>query len=242
MTELMHGGRQEIDRTDAALSTRKFDDIPTSAPPETKMEALARRVFDVVFSSCVLFVTAPIIALAAFAVRFDSPGPALFRQPRMGLRGREFALVKLRGMYIDAQERFPELYEYQDVDPTEIDRFHFHDEEPDPRVTRAGRLLRRYSIDELPNFWNVLRGDMSVVGPRPEIPDLAELYGPRLALFLSVKPGVTSPAKALGRDALSLEETICMDLDYIQNRTLFTDLKTVVDTALGIFSGSNRSA
>ena len=218
------------------------DDLPLTAPPESKLEAIARRAFDVVFASCVLFVTAPIIAIAAIAVRVESPGPALFRQQRMGLRGREFTLVKLRGMFIDARERFPELYAYQSVDPTAIDRFYFHDDEPDPRVTKVGRMLRRYSIDELPNFWKVLRGDMSVVGPRPEIPELAEIYGPRLELCLSVKPGVTSPAKALGRDTLSLEETIRMDLDYVQNRTLLTDLRTVVDTTFGIVSGSNRPA
>ena len=176
----------------------------------------SRRAFDVAFSVFVLVLTAPLLALAVVALRLESPGAAIFRQRRMGLNGRVFELVKLRGMYVDAPVRFPEYYKYENY--PEASALYFH-QDGDPRVTRVARILRRYSIDELPNFWNVLRGDMSVVGPRPEIPELTHLYGPHLDLLLSVRPGVTSPAKASGRDGLSLEENLALDLEYIENRS-----------------------
>ena len=141
-------------------------------------EQVWMRVFDVAFALVVLTVTALIILVAMIAIRVDSRGPALFRQRRMGRNGETFELLKLRGMHVDARERHPELYDYVSVGPRET--YYFHSA-GDPRVTRVGRVLRRYSIDELPNFWNVLRGHMSVVGPRPEIPELAHLYGEDLA-------------------------------------------------------------
>lgn len=186
-----------------------------------------KRAFDVVFSALVLVCTAPVVLAAAMAIRFDTPGPVLFRQPRLGQGGRIFTLVKLRGMYADAPERFPELYVY-DASP-HPDQFYFHLPH-DPRVTRVGGFLRRWSIDELPNFWNVLRGDMSVVGPRPEIPQLAGLYGTALEQLLSVKPGVTSPAKATGRDELSFSETLASDLAYASHNSFLSDI-IIVRTA-----------
>jgi Sugar transferases involved in lipopolysaccharide synthesis len=130
-------------------------------------------------------------------------------------------------MYIDAAERYPELYDYGLV--RGVEGFCFH-QGNDPRVTRVGKMLRRYSIDEIPNFWNVVRGEMRVVGPRPEIPELARLYGDDLQTLLSVRPGVTSPAKARGRDLLTLDETLACDLAYISNRSFRLDLKTIVET------------
>jgi lipopolysaccharide/colanic/teichoic acid biosynthesis glycosyltransferase len=194
-------------------------------------------VFDIVFALVVLVLSAPVLALAMAAIRLDSPGPALFRQPRMGRGGRLFHLVKLRGMYIDASQRFPHLYDYSATGTEDGGNFYFHQHE-DPRVTRVGRVLRKYSIDELPNFWNVLRGDMSVVGPRPEIPELAHMYEVgKLARILSVRPGVTSPAKASGRDGLSLEDTVDRDLAYIENRSLRGDVVTILQTAGNVVRG-----
>jgi len=194
------------------------------------------RAFDVVAALGVLFLTAPLLALAMLAIRLESPGPALFRQRRLGLNGRTFDLVKLRGMYVDAAERFPDLYDYRQHHREHAGHYHFHTE-LDPRVTRVGRFLRKYSIDELPNFWNVLRGDMSVVGPRPGIPDLAHMYGDHLARILSVRPGVTSPAKAGGRDDLTLNETIDLDLHYVGNRSWIIDLVTIGRTAINVVRG-----
>jgi exopolysaccharide production protein ExoY len=198
---------------------------------------IARRAFDIVFALVVLVLSAPLLALAMAAIRLDSPGPALFRQRRMGRGGRVFELVKLRGMYIDASERFRHLYDYSAARAEDGGSFYFHQRE-DPRVTRVGRVLRKYSIDELPNFWNVLRGDMSVVGPRPEIPELAHLYGDdRLARILSIRPGVTSPAKSRSRDGLSLEATIESDLAYVENRSLRGDFLTILQTAGTVVRG-----
>jgi len=195
-----------------------------------------RRAFDVFVALAALVLTAPLVGLAMLAVRLDSPGPALFRQRRLGRHGRTFELVKLRGMHVDARERFPELYDYGRHEREDADGYFFHDDD-DPRVTRVGRLLRRYSIDELPNFWNVLRGEMAVVGPRPEIPELAHMYGRELGHILSVRPGVTSPAKATGRDDLSLEETIARDLRYIEKRSWRLDVWTIGKTALNVVRG-----
>jgi lipopolysaccharide/colanic/teichoic acid biosynthesis glycosyltransferase len=210
----------------------------TAAPRRGTASLAATRAFDVVFALAASALTAPVVAVAMLAIRLDSPGPALFRQRRMGRDGEVFELVKLRGMYVDAPQRYAELYDYAGVRPDASRPYYFHRRE-DPRITRVGRRLRRYSIDELPNFWNVLRGEMSVVGPRPEIPELAHLYGADLALLLSVRPGVTSPAKACGRDALSFEETVARELEYVRTRSLLGDLRTIVMTANAVVRGAD---
>jgi lipopolysaccharide/colanic/teichoic acid biosynthesis glycosyltransferase len=215
-------------------------DLPRGDSWSRAVAVRLMRAFDIVFAAAALLVTAPLLLAAMLAIRLDSPGPALFRQRRMGLNGRHFELVKLRGMYVDARQRFPELYDYGRHRAEQVGEYRFHDEH-DPRVTRVGRILRRYSIDELPNFWNVIRGDMAVVGPRPEIPDLAHMYGDDLARILSVRPGVTSPAKADGRDGLSLGETIELDLDYVARRSWRLDVATIARTAANVVRGHGVS-
>lgn len=206
-----------------------------------RTDARLMRVFDVVFAAVLLIVTAPLLLVAMLAIRVESSGPALFRQRRMGLHGRPFELVKLRGMYVDARERFPDLYDYARHRRESVGEYRFH-HEADPRVTRVGRVLRRFSIDELPNLWNVVRGDMAIVGPRPEIPELAHLYRrDELDRILSVRPGVTSPAKADGRDDLSLRETIELDLEYVEGRTWRLDIATVARTAANVVRGRGVS-
>jgi lipopolysaccharide/colanic/teichoic acid biosynthesis glycosyltransferase len=217
---------ESLSRVDAAIGTRR------------RASELAQRGLDTAFAIVALVLSAPIVVLSMIAIRLESPGPAIFRQRRMGLHGRPFEIVKLRGMYVDARQRHPELYDYASV-PRGDDAPYFFHTEHDPRVTRVGRVLRRYSIDELPNFWNVLRGDMSVVGPRPEIPELAGLYGEALPRLLSVRPGVTSPAKALGRDALSFEETLAIELHYVETRSFLSDLTTIARTAQSVMRGTD---
>ena len=210
--------------------------------PPARVAAVAadflRRLFDIAFAAVCLILVAPVLLAAMVAIRLESPGPALYRQPRLGRGGRTFKLVKLRGMYLDARERFPELYDYGSAITLDPNGYFFHDHD-DPRVTRVGRFLRKYSIDELPNFWNVLRGDMSIVGPRPEIPELANLYGLHLERFLSVRPGVTSPAKATGRDEMSFAETLASDLEYIETRSFRRDLATIYRTVRTAMVGAN---
>jgi lipopolysaccharide/colanic/teichoic acid biosynthesis glycosyltransferase len=180
----------------------------------------AKRVFDLLLGSVLLIVALPMILAAAVAIRFETPGSPFFIQTRLGKDGRPFKICKLRGMYADARIRFPSYYDYsgkRDLD------FCFHHEE-DPRVTRAGRFIRKSSIDELPNLWNVVLGDMSLVGPRPEIPEVLALYGSDRQEYLSVKPGVTCLSKCTGRDRLTKRETIDFDIKYIRERGFGLDL------------------
>jgi lipopolysaccharide/colanic/teichoic acid biosynthesis glycosyltransferase len=180
----------------------------------------AKRTFDFVVGLALLIVAAPIILTAAVAIRLETKGSPFFVQTRLGKNGKAFKIVKLRGMFIDARTRFASYYDYSRHRDLE---FCFHHEE-DPRVTRAGKFIRRTSIDELPNLWNVVLGDMSLVGPRPEIPEVLELYGPYREEYLSIKPGVTCFSKCTGRDRLTKKETIEFDLEYVRSREFTLDL------------------
>src|ERR1700694_44334 len=193
-------------------------------------DELAKRAFDLLLGSVLLIISIPIIFTAALAIRFETPGSPFFVQTRLGRDGRPFRICKLRGMYADARIRFPSYYDYskkQDLD------FCFHHEE-DPRVTRAGMFIRKTSIDELPNLWNVVLGDMSLVGPRPEIPEVIALYGPYRQEYLSVKPGVTCLSKCTGRDRLTKHETIDFDIKYIRERCFRLDLTILWRTFRGV--------
>jgi lipopolysaccharide/colanic/teichoic acid biosynthesis glycosyltransferase len=194
---------------------------------------IVRRLIDVVVSAAMLVVTSPLLAVAVLAIRLESPGPALFRQTRLGQHRKPFTIYKLRGMYIDAPQRWAELYDYDGLDDTAAAELRFH-QERDPRVTRVGRFLRRTSIDELPNFINVLKGDMHLVGPRPEIPELAPYYVGEAARILEAKPGLTSLPKATGRDSLTFAETVALDLRYLDERSLRTDIKVLAMTAVTV--------
>jgi len=180
-----------------------------------------KRLFDIVLGSLSLAISSPVILLAALAIRLESPGNPFFLQTRVGLKGRPFTIFKLRGMQIDARDRFPELYDYRQF--TNLD-FFFHYEH-DPRITRVGQFIRRTSIDELPNFLNVVLGSMTLVGPRPDIPEMLRLYGPRAERYISVKPGVTCLSKITGRDLLTKRESIQLDLRYIEERSLRFDMR-----------------
>lgn len=189
-----------------------------------------KRLKDFCLGIILLIASAPIFLIAAVLVRLESRGNPFFIQERVGLRGKPFKMIKLRGMYVDSRQRFPEMYEYSDK--TNLD-FHFHIAH-DPRVTKVGSFIRRTSIDELPNFINVVLGDMSLVGPRPEIPEVVSLYGCYAEKYLSVKPGVTCASKCTGRDALTKMETIKLDLDYIDNRSILLDTKILWRTFLNV--------
>lgn len=192
----------------------------------------SKRALDIAGAGLGLLVLSPVLLIAGVAIRIESKGPAVFRQLRMGQNGEPFTLYKFRGMFIDARERFPELYAYQ-YSSEELPTLVFHPKD-DPRVTRVGRFLRRTSIDEFPNLWNVLRGELSLVGPRPEIPEMLPYYGDAKDIVLSVKPGVTSLAKVRGRDELTFSETLALDLEYVRNRSLELDLKILWWTVIAV--------
>jgi lipopolysaccharide/colanic/teichoic acid biosynthesis glycosyltransferase len=183
---------------------------------------IVKRALDIVISALALLLTFPVMAVIAVLIRVGSPGPALFRQCRVGKDGQLFTFYKFRTMWADARERFPELYVYQ-YSEQEISTMYFKQPE-DPRLTPFGRWLRTTSLDELPNFINVLFGQMTLVGPRPEIPQMLPYYTDAQLTKFSVTPGLTGLAQISGRASLRFQETIAVDLDYCRQRSLSFDL------------------
>jgi lipopolysaccharide/colanic/teichoic acid biosynthesis glycosyltransferase len=180
-----------------------------------------RRLLDIVVAAIALVACAPLLALAVVAIRLESPGAAIYRQRRVGRDGRPFDVLKLRTMVDGAEHIGAGLAVNQD----------------DPRITRIGALLRRTSIDELPNLVNVLRGDMSLVGPRPTIPIQVQQYTPRQRGRLAVRPGITGWAQVNGRTSLPWSERIELDLWYIEHRSLALDLRILWRTLHIVFGG-----
>lgn len=191
--------------------------------------AVAKRTFDAVISALVLIVASPLLVTLAVLIRADSPGPVLFRQRRVGRGGREFDFYKFRTMYSDAADRFPGLYSYQHT--RESFRTMYLKTPDDPRLTPFGRRLRTTSLDELPNLINVLRGDMSLVGPRPELPQLLRYYRPQELAKFSVRPGVTGLWQVSGRAILRNYQQLEADVEYVSRRSFWFDLSILVRTA-----------
>jgi lipopolysaccharide/colanic/teichoic acid biosynthesis glycosyltransferase len=193
-----------------------------------------KRGIDIVGASVLLALSSPVMLVLAVLIRLDSPGPAIFRHERVTLGGRLFVFYKFRTMWVDARERYPELYDYR-----RTGRFGevFYKLQDDPRNTRVGRWLRRTTLDELPNLVNVLRGDMTLVGPRPELPQLLSHYRPEdLALFFA-KAGLTGLAQVAGRSLLTVRERITIDLRYVAQQTLILDLRILARTVKVVFVG-----
>jgi len=188
-----------------------------------------KRVFDVVLGLIILVVTLPLFLLAGLATVLDSGFPILFRQTRGGEGARPFQMLKFRTMVRDAEARLPEFVRFDELaDPV----FKL---KADPRVTRVGRVLRRTSIDELPQLLNVLRGDMSIVGPRPEQLDLVERYAPEHQFRLQVRPGITGPMQVYGRGELTFEERLAVEREYVENLSLARDIRIVLMTLPAVF-------
>lgn len=183
-----------------------------------------KRAFDVVVSVTALVVLAPLFALIAPAIRIGSPGPVFFTQVRAGRLGRPFRMYKFRTMYQDAESELEEMIRF---DQLEDPMFKFKE---DPRATGVGRFLRRFSLDELPQLLNVLRGQMSIVGPRPEQIELVECYRPEHRFRLAVKPGMTGPMQVFGRGELTFAERLAVELDYVEHMSLARDVRIVVQT------------
>jgi lipopolysaccharide/colanic/teichoic acid biosynthesis glycosyltransferase len=185
---------------------------------------IAKRALDVAGASVGLLVSAPFLAAAAAAVKLEDRGPVLYRQRRVGKGGSEFDLLKLRTMVVGA-ERLGAGYAV---------------DESDPRITRAGRVLRRLSVDELPQLWNVVRGDMSLVGPRPTLAYQVERYTERQRRRLEVKPGITGWAQINGRASLPWSERIELDVWYVEHRSLWLDLRILARTPFALFTGTYK--
>jgi exopolysaccharide biosynthesis polyprenyl glycosylphosphotransferase len=200
--------------------------------PSRSTEAM-KRALDVLVSATLLVALSPLLAVIAIAILLDSGRPVLFRQGRAGKDGEPFAMLKFRTMVVDAEERLGELV---DLSKLEQPAFKIPD---DPRVTRSGRTLRRYSLDELPQLLNVLRGEMSLVGPRPEQESVVALYDERQRGRLAIKPGITGPMQVYGRSDLTFEERLAMERDYLDNLSLAGDLAILLRTPSAILRGDS---
>jgi exopolysaccharide biosynthesis polyprenyl glycosylphosphotransferase len=187
-----------------------------------------KRVFDVLFSAVALVVTAPILALSALAIKLTSAGPVFYRADRVGIEGTSFSMFKFRTMIQDADKQLEVLRSANETDGL---LFKIRN---DPRVTPIGRLLRKFSIDELPQFLNVLRGEMSVVGPRPPLQCEVEEYDPEVSRRLLVKPGITGLWQVSGRSDLSWDESVRLDLSYVDNWSMVGDLLIVAKTVVAV--------
>jgi exopolysaccharide biosynthesis polyprenyl glycosylphosphotransferase len=190
----------------------------------------AKRAFDVTVAVTGLVVLSPVLAAAALGVKLDSRGPVLFRQPRVGRNGVTFEVFKLRTMVIDAESMLEQLRTRNEA---AWPLFKVRD---DPRVTRVGRVLRRYSIDEVPQLLNVIRGEMSLVGPRPALPEEAATWEPGRYARLRVRPGITGMWQVKGRSNASAEDALRLDLSYVENWSLCTDLAILAWTVPAVVS------
>jgi lipopolysaccharide/colanic/teichoic acid biosynthesis glycosyltransferase len=185
-----------------------------------RLSLALKRSLDVVFSLAFMVIALPVLVPACLAIRFDSPGSVLYRQLRSGRDGRPFQILKLRTMVDGADQLGPALTQ-----------------SADPRITRTGSALRRWSIDELPQLLNVMTGQMSLVGPRPELVTIVAGYTPRQREVLRVRPGITGWAQVNGRDDLSIAEKLELELEYVVNRTTLRDLVILARTVGVVLSG-----
>jgi len=214
---------QMFEVTNAQIRIDVLDDLPV-IPLQSgglgPLRSFIKRIMDILVSGTLLILSLPLAILIAIWIRLDSPGPALFTHDRVGVHGRRFRLWKFRTMTTDTHP--------YDTAPTDSD---------DPRITRAGRILRRFSLDELPQLWNVVLGDMSMVGPRPEMPQIVERYEPWQRIRLEVKPGLTGLWQIIGRKNLPLELNLEYDLYYIKNQSLVLDLVILLKTIPAVVFG-----
>jgi lipopolysaccharide/colanic/teichoic acid biosynthesis glycosyltransferase len=216
--------------------------IASVAPPNTTYVRWGKRCIDILFSLLALLLLAPLHVLLAVVVRLTSPGPAIFCQKAVGKGGREFDFYKFRSMYTGSQTDMHRQVIRQIVQRGEPVT---HDSEgrpifkilSDPRVTPLGRILRKYSLDELPQLYNVLCGDMSLVGPRPPLPYEAELYDAFQRQRLLIRPGITGLAQVNARHRASFEKMLQCDLEYIRRQSLLLDLKLMLRTVPALLKG-----
>ena len=201
----------------------------------SRLQLALKRGVDVLGAGILLALASPLVGVSALLIRATSPGPAFYRSYRCGLRGRPFEMLKLRTMYVDADQRKAELAELNEMDGPV---FKIRD---DPRITPIGRVLRRWSIDETPQFWNVLKGDISLVGPRPPVPAEVEQYEAFERRRLSMRPGITCLWQVRGRNVVSFDEWVKLDLEYIDNWTVLKDLNILLRTVSAVIRGTGAS-
>lgn len=225
-----------VDVAGPRLTVRPVADLPlihVDKPQYQGAKRFQKRAFDVCFSLLALLAASPIMIAAALAVKLTSRGPVFYCAERIGLDGTPFRMIKFRSMVVDADQRLAELTDLNDSVGGVLFKIR-----RDPRVTRVGRILRRYSIDELPQFFNVLRGEMSVVGPRPPLACEVETYDHRVRRRLLVRPGITGLWQVSGRSDLSWEDSVRLDLSYVENWSMLSDLAIAAKTVGAVFCRS----
>jgi exopolysaccharide biosynthesis polyprenyl glycosylphosphotransferase len=210
----------------------QFPTIPLHCGHVPEVGLLLKRMLDIVFSSLVLVILAPLLLLIAIAVKLDSRGPVFYKSERIGKKGRKFRCLKFRTMVRDAEKRRAEVMHLNEREGV---LFKISN---DPRITRLGHFLRKYSLDELPQFLNVLAGDMSVVGPRPPIASEVREYKLSHLRRLDVTPGITGLWQVQGRKDPSFDSYISLDVTYIENWSIWLDLKIIMRTVAVVFAGT----
>lgn len=204
-------------------SQELFKEIENSLSNK-RFQLFVKRFFDLIFSLIIFVILSPLFLLLMLWIKLDSKGEAVFKQTRIGLNGKPFTIYKFRTMIKNADKMFN-----KDLNRETLDNFVFQEKE-DPRITRSGKFLRKTSLDELPQLINIIKGDMSLIGPRPEIPDIANLYNDYEKIRLLVKPGVSGLAQVNGRGNLELKETIKYDVTYVEKFSLLVDIKIFFKT------------
>ncbi len=200
-------------------------------PDGTLYLKFLKRVLDVSVSGLGIALSFPLACLIALVTKLDSPGPVLFRQVRVGQGGKPFVFYKFRSMYVGAEGIKRDYLHLNEMDGPVFKLFN------DPRITRVGRLLRKSSLDELPQLYNVFIGDMSLVGPRPPVPEEVRLYKPWQMRRLAVKPGITCLWQVSGRSCIGFDEWMRLDIQYIQTRSFLLDLRILAMTIPAVLSG-----
>ena len=193
--------------------------LPNSNKRTKRYYFMAKRSFDIFITTTALILLSPLFLIVALLIRLDSKGPIFFSQLRVGKGGKEFKFWKFRSMYIDAEQHQQELMKKNEMPGGVLFKI-----KRDPRVTRVGRVLRKFSIDELPQLWNVLRGEMSLVGPRPPLPTEVQKYTCHQRKRLEVTPGITCIWQISGRSDIPFHQQVEMDIKYIHNQSLRYDL------------------
>jgi exopolysaccharide biosynthesis polyprenyl glycosylphosphotransferase len=232
--------RMPVAPVERALTTGRLESIDgvgvysLANGPDRAVGLFLKRVLDIVAGACLLIAASPVLAALAIAIKADSSGPVLFRQERVGLHGRIFHVVKFRSMCSDAEDKLDDLRAHNEI------RGHAFKLRDDPRITGVGRFLRRSSLDELPQLWNVVRGQMSLVGPRPPLPAEVAKYDIWHRRRLSMKPGMTGLWQVGARHSAEFDHWVEQDLEYIDSWSLWLDFKIMARTVPAVLGGTGR--
>ena len=210
----------------------EFDNIDEN---KKRIYEISKRAIDIIGAGSGLLLLSPVIAIVACAVKFTSKGPIFFSQKRVGKNGKIFEMYKFRSMVVNAEELKEKLAHQNEMSGP---MFKMKD---DPRVTKIGKFIRKTSIDELPQLWNVLKGDMSLVGPRPSLPKEVKQFENWMYKRLTVKPGLTCYWQVSGRNNIDFEDWMKLDISYVEDRNLWIDIKLIFKTVFVLFGDKNAS-